>query len=215
MAEFKFTCPQCKQHIQCDSGYVGSQINCPACQQAIVVPLQPPTVVPPGERTIQIKVSLLRKMALIGAGALLAVGIGAAIFYFFGSSTGTVWKEWSPLDGSNEQWSFSGGKIHAHSVGAETILASEKEYGDVTLSATINTANREASFAIRMQDAGNGYLIIFAPVRTPCPWNRNGFVAVIKKTSGGESTLASYNRKMSAIGQTATRAGRNVIPAFR
>ena len=41
MAEFKFSCPQCGQHIQCDTGYFGVQINCPACQQAIVVPQAP------------------------------------------------------------------------------------------------------------------------------------------------------------------------------
>ncbi len=203
MAEFKFTCPQCKQHIQCDSSYVGFQINCPACQQAIIVPPQPPTVVPPGERTIQIKVSLLRKAALIFAGVLLTAGIATVIFYFVGNSTRTVWKEWSPLGGSSDQWSFSGGKIHAHSTAGQTILVSETEFGDLTLSATVNTANREASFAIRMQDAGNGYLILFAPAHTPCPWNRTGFVAIIKKVSGNETTLVSYNRKMAAIGQTA------------
>jgi len=41
MAEFKFSCPQCGQHIQCDVGYSGMQINCPSCQQAIVVPQAP------------------------------------------------------------------------------------------------------------------------------------------------------------------------------
>ena len=48
MAEFKFFCPRCGQHILCDSGHSGMQINCPACQQAIMVP-QSPTVatIPP------------------------------------------------------------------------------------------------------------------------------------------------------------------------
>jgi outer membrane lipoprotein-sorting protein len=41
MAEFKFSCPQCNQHIQCDTGYAGTQINCPSCQKAIVVPQAP------------------------------------------------------------------------------------------------------------------------------------------------------------------------------
>ncbi len=41
MAEFKFSCPQCGQHIQCDTGYAGSQINCPSCQKAILVPPAP------------------------------------------------------------------------------------------------------------------------------------------------------------------------------
>ena len=38
MAEFKFYCPQCGQQIQCDTGYTGAQINCPACKRPIVVP---------------------------------------------------------------------------------------------------------------------------------------------------------------------------------
>jgi hypothetical protein len=38
MPEFKFFCPNCGQQIQCDTGYVGSQINCPACQQPVTVP---------------------------------------------------------------------------------------------------------------------------------------------------------------------------------
>jgi outer membrane lipoprotein-sorting protein len=61
MAEFKFACPQCGQHIQCDTGYAGAQINCPSCQQAIVVPQAPriaaappvPPPVPPGLSTKQ------------------------------------------------------------------------------------------------------------------------------------------------------------------
>jgi len=47
MAEFKFSCPQCSQHIQCDTGYAGQQINCPTCQQAIIVPQAPESATPP------------------------------------------------------------------------------------------------------------------------------------------------------------------------
>jgi len=55
MAEFKFSCPQCGQRIQCDPGYAGAQIECPACKQAIVVPQmsaapavsRPPAAPPP------------------------------------------------------------------------------------------------------------------------------------------------------------------------
>jgi len=47
MAEFKFSCPQCGQHIQCDTGYSGMQINCPTCQQAIVVPQAPRSAAAP------------------------------------------------------------------------------------------------------------------------------------------------------------------------
>jgi len=46
MAEFKFSCPQCGQNIRCDTGYSGMQINCPACQQAIVVPQAPRAAAP-------------------------------------------------------------------------------------------------------------------------------------------------------------------------
>ncbi len=47
MAEFKFSCPQCGQHIQCDTGYAGAQINCPSCQQSIVVPQAPHSAAAP------------------------------------------------------------------------------------------------------------------------------------------------------------------------
>jgi hypothetical protein len=67
MAEFKFSCPQCRQQIQCDTSYAGSRINCPACQRSIVVPSS--------ERVIQIKVSTLRKAAVIGLSALLVAAI--------------------------------------------------------------------------------------------------------------------------------------------
>jgi len=204
MAVFKFACPQCKQHIECDTHYVGSRIDCPACRQVIIVPPAPPKAAAPEERTIQIKVSTVRKGALIGLSTVLIAGIAAIIIYAMSNATRTIWNEWSVLDGNDEQWSFGHGKIHAHSAEGEGILASPQLYGDVTYSATVSTTNREASLAIRLQDAGNGYLILFAPAHTPCPWNRTGFVAVIKKVSGNETTLASYNkRKISTIGQTA------------
>ena len=38
MAEFKFICARCGKNIQCDTGYCGSEINCPACQQLVTVP---------------------------------------------------------------------------------------------------------------------------------------------------------------------------------
>jgi DNA-directed RNA polymerase subunit RPC12/RpoP len=79
MAEFKFFCPQCKQQIQCDATYAGSQISCPVCQQTIIVPPVPPASVAAGGRTLQIKMSTLRKAAIIGGVCLLL----AAAFYFF------------------------------------------------------------------------------------------------------------------------------------
>jgi hypothetical protein len=47
MPEFKFSCPQCGQRILCDSAYAGAQINCPGCQQSIIVPPSPAAAAPP------------------------------------------------------------------------------------------------------------------------------------------------------------------------
>ena len=94
---------------------------------------------------------------------------------------------------------WANGAIHAHSSAGETILASTREYRDVTLSVTASTTNREASLAIRMRDADNGYIVIFAPVGTPCPWNENGYIALIRKKAGEEVTLRSYNGRIFSV----------------
>jgi hypothetical protein len=47
MAEFKFSCPQCDQHILCDTDHSGLQINCPSCQQLIVIPPAPHSAAAP------------------------------------------------------------------------------------------------------------------------------------------------------------------------
>jgi hypothetical protein len=44
MSEYKFYCPQCGQHILCDTGHSGMQINCPICQQKITVPQATATI---------------------------------------------------------------------------------------------------------------------------------------------------------------------------
>ena len=38
MAEFKFPCPFCSQHIQCDEAYTGAQVNCPHCSNLLTIP---------------------------------------------------------------------------------------------------------------------------------------------------------------------------------
>src|SRR6185437_3768436 len=77
MADLKFFCPQCRQKIQCEPVYAGSQINCPSCQQTILVPTSsmPAFAVPPGERVIQIKIATLKKAAMITAAILLVIGL--------------------------------------------------------------------------------------------------------------------------------------------
>ncbi|MGH7975547.1 MAG: hypothetical protein ACREC8_02660 [Limisphaerales bacterium] len=41
MNEFKFLCPRCDQHLQCDEQHSGRQIQCPKCHHLIVVPSAP------------------------------------------------------------------------------------------------------------------------------------------------------------------------------
>jgi len=47
MAEFKYACPVCGQHIKCDSSQSGTQMECPTCFQKIIVPQAPE-----GEQTL-------------------------------------------------------------------------------------------------------------------------------------------------------------------
>jgi len=49
MADLKFSCPQCGQHIGYDEAWAGVQIECPACHGSIIVPqLQRPLAASPG-----------------------------------------------------------------------------------------------------------------------------------------------------------------------
>ncbi|MGO8767002.1 MAG: hypothetical protein ACLQSR_17940 [Limisphaerales bacterium] len=98
MAEFNFSCPQCGRQIQCDTGYSGKQINCPVCQKPVVVP---PSVAPPGEPIIQLnlKVSTLRKVAIVGLCLLLMAGIGASALYAFGTHGKLTFKAY--VDGTD------------------------------------------------------------------------------------------------------------------
>jgi hypothetical protein len=41
MIEFKFPCPSCGQRLQANDAYSGTQINCPTCQQPLIVPHLP------------------------------------------------------------------------------------------------------------------------------------------------------------------------------
>lgn len=41
MSDFKFSCPQCEQHLSCDVQLAGRQIQCPACNHLIRIPAAP------------------------------------------------------------------------------------------------------------------------------------------------------------------------------
>lgn len=221
MAEFKFSCPQCGQNIRGDVGYAGLQINCPACQQSIVVPPPPSqSPIPPATRAAAVrqpgrfklpvlkrfKLPAKRTLSIAGAGAaVLAAVIITTIYFGFWNSTRTIWNSWTPFSGDKKQWSFAHGKITGHSTAGEIMLASPAKYGDVTFSATIEGTSGQAALAIRMQDRNNGYLVVFAAGRARNPGN--GGSVVLEKMASGNGTILATTRgnltSASSIGQTA------------
>jgi len=101
MIEFKFACPNCSQHIQCNDAYSGMQIICPTCKNQIVVPqapgaipgrpamasspppVQPPTAVSqkPLPPVLNPKGKSRTKLIVVCAAvALLFVGVVAYVF---------------------------------------------------------------------------------------------------------------------------------------
>jgi hypothetical protein len=143
------------------------------------------------------------KTAIVAAACLLlAAGTATVIIYNMGKSMRSIRAEWSAISGDSGQWSFENGKIKAHTVTGDSIFASREKYGDVTFSAVASTTNREASLAIRLQDANNGYLIVFAPANTP--GNADGFIRLIQRTSGNNTTIATYQkRNLVTVGKSA------------
>jgi len=41
ISEFKFSCPHCQQHMQCDEQSSGREIQCPRCHHLIRIPPVP------------------------------------------------------------------------------------------------------------------------------------------------------------------------------
>src|SRR5262249_31583682 len=68
MADLKFSCPHCGQHIGYTEAWAGHQIECPACHNGIIVPqMQRPTAPPPVSARVTASVE--------PAGARLAHGV--------------------------------------------------------------------------------------------------------------------------------------------
>jgi DNA-directed RNA polymerase subunit RPC12/RpoP len=86
MAEFKFLCPRCSQNIQCDTGYAGTQINCPSCKHLIVVP-QPSSM---SQSANGKKTTSKWRMIIAGASALFVVIAGLFLFWAFGKPSGLI-----------------------------------------------------------------------------------------------------------------------------
>jgi hypothetical protein len=142
------------------------------------------------------------KTAIVIGACVLAAGTTTVTLYSLERPIRGIPANWSVIAGNSEQWKWANGKINAHSTTFETILASSKKYGDVTLSAIASTTNREASLALRLQDANNGYIVIFAPPGTPR--DDAGHISLVKKTDGNEAVLATYQgRAFSIMGPSA------------
>jgi len=146
------------------------------------------------ERTNGMNRTAARAAIIISACLLLLAGI-AAIFFF--NATETVHlqgipDDWSVLNGHPGQWKWIDNAFYGHSSTGDTVLASNRRYRDVTLSAMVSTTNREASLALRFQDSDGGYLAIFGPDGTPtAAWN-GSHIWLVKRTAGAEQNLAVF-----------------------
>jgi hypothetical protein len=111
-------------------------------------------------------------------------------------------KDWSILSGNSEQWTWDNNAINGHTTNGDSILASTKQYGNVTVSAMVSTTNREASLALRMQDADNGYIAAFVPDGTPSARGDTSKITLLRRISGDEKEIAIFKRRgLSAPGQ--------------
>lgn len=107
MAEFKFFCPQCGQQIQCDTGYAGTRINCPACQQPIVVPQSSRTA------TATAKSKPWQNSLIIGGLAIVLAGLVIGGWYGWSKIKSHKFAEkglvaYYPLDGNADDASGNG-----------------------------------------------------------------------------------------------------------
>ena len=105
----------------------------------------------------------MKTAAVVSVCVLLTAGTTTITIYNAGKPMRNIQSEWSAISGNDGQWSWSGGKIEAHTVDGDSIFASSKKFGDVTFSAVASTPNREATLAFRMQDGDNGYSCSFTP----------------------------------------------------
>jgi hypothetical protein len=66
----------------------------------------------------------------------------------------------------------------------------------------VSTTNREASLALRLHDAGNGYIAVFVPDGTPGASGVGPRIILLKRESGQEQELALFKKPgLSAPGK--------------
>lgn len=144
-------------------------------------------------------------MAWTNAKTAIVVGVGVLVVGTTTILCNLAWpirsipSDWSVISGDNAQWSSTNGVISGHSTTGDSILASGKEYHNLTFSAALTSPNREASLAIRMHDAKNGYIVVFVPYSA-----NYGQVNLVKRLGGDEMVLASYHGELlSSVDRTA------------
>ena len=103
--------------------------------------------------------------------------------------------DWTVLSGNRDQWNWANNTLYGQSTNGDTILASNQKYGDVTVSAIVGSTNRGAELVLRIQDADNGYHIIFTPDGTPWAAENGSCVKLLRKISGDETDLAIFKRR--------------------
>jgi RNA polymerase sigma factor (sigma-70 family) len=139
------------------------------------------------------------KMAVaVGAGVVLAVGTATLTLHHPNRPVKLegIPADWAVLTGNSGQWNWTNNAIYAHTTNAATVLASSRQYGDVTMSATVSTTNRNACLALRLQDADNGYIVLFVPDGTSWAAENGSHVSLVKQVSGQEDAwLAMYKRQ--------------------
>ena len=125
MAEFKFFCPRCGQAVQCDTGYCGSQINCPACQQPITVPQ---ALNPPATPTMQTgNVSAAKSLKSVKRKMLFAAAV-VAVSLFLIVCAGLLWVWVS--HGKPVAWWRAEGNAHDSASHDDGILVGNATFSD-------------------------------------------------------------------------------------
>lgn len=116
MSEFKYACPVCGQHIQCDSAQAGAAMDCPTCFQKITVPQAPGTAahkfiltgtsvrkrrIPPpaagGAAHPPVTAPATGHAAALSFGLAVLLAAAAGI-YFFGGSWWWAARKWQMAD---------------------------------------------------------------------------------------------------------------------
>ena len=134
---------------------------------------------------------------IVSACVLLVVGMAAILLYNPDETIRIqgIPRDWSVLKGDTDQWNWTDHAITGHTTTGDSILASTRQYGDVTISAIVNTTNRDADLVFRMQDADNGYVVCFAPDGTPWAAGNGSHIQLRKRISGDESDVATFTRR--------------------